>query len=112
MTIVTSVNAKPFRPSYIATATSLNTQAVGQAFPAWQLPVLACRRSSHVAPKHPAPSSTEAQPPCLDATLATYLLSLVGHVIEGHRLSQAQQVLLASKAVAVYKLVVQVTDYL
>ena len=44
--------------------------------------------------------------------MATYLLSLVGHVIERQRLSSAQHVALASKAVAVYKLVVQVISHL
>lgn len=49
-----------------------------------------------------------AQHVSIDSSLATYLLSLVGHVIERHKQSQEQKVLLASKAVAVYKLVAQV----
>ena len=63
-------------------------------------------------PKQPISSSTEAQHPSPDSAVTTYLLSLVGHVIEGHRLSKAQHVALASKAVALYKLVVQVIHHL
>ena len=70
--------------------------------------LLSCRRTSQAAPKHSVPHSSKAQHVSLDSSLAAYLLALVGHVMERHSHSQAQQVLLASKAVAVYKLVAQV----
>ena len=46
--------------------------------------------------------------PLLDSELTAYLLCLVGSVMEGQALTQQQQLLLASKAVTVYKLVAQV----
>lgn len=63
---------------------------------------------SQAAPKHPLPASSKAQHVTLDSSLAAYLLALVGHFIEHDRQNQQQQVLLAGKAVAVYKLVAQV----
>ncbi len=47
--------------------------------------------------------------PALDAHLAAYLLTLVGHVIERGSLEEDQQLGLASQAVTVYKLVRQVS---
>ena len=61
------------------------------------------RRSRHVTSR--ASDST----PALDAHLAAYLLTLVGHVIERGSLEEDEQLGLASQAVTVYKLVRQVS---
>lgn len=60
------------------------------------------RRSRHVTSR--ASDST----PALDAHLAAYLLTLVGHVIETGSLEEDEQLGLAKQAVTVYKLVRQV----
>jgi len=62
------------------------------------------RRSRHVTSR--ASDST----PALDAHLAAYLLTLVGHVIERGSLEEEEQLGLASQAVTVYKLIRQVSD--
>ena len=47
--------------------------------------------------------------PALDAHLAAYLLTLVGHIIEGGSFKEEEQLGLASQAVTVYKLIRQVS---
>lgn len=61
-----------------------------------------CRRSRHGSTKG---SSSD---PALDPHLATYLLTLVGHVIARGSCDEEQQLALAGRAVIVYKLVRQV----
>jgi len=61
------------------------------------------RRSRHVT------SRASDSAPALDAHLAAYLLTLVGHVIERGSLEEDEQLGLASQAVTVYKLVRQVS---
>ena len=61
------------------------------------------RRSRHVI------SRASDSNPALDAHLAAYLLTLVGHIIEGGSLKEEEQLGLASQAVTVYKLIRQVS---
>ena len=65
--------------------------------------LVGCRRSRHGSTKG---SSSE---PALDAHLATYLLTLVGHAIARGGHAEEQQLALAGRAVTVYTLVRQVS---
>ncbi|KAL0044984.1 hypothetical protein WJX82_004172 [Trebouxia sp. C0006] len=59
------------------------------------------RRSRHVT------NRASDMTPALDAHLAAYLLTLVGHIIEGGSFKEEEQLGLASQAVTVYKLIRQ-----
>ena len=61
------------------------------------------RRSRHVT------NRASDMTPALDAHLAAYLLTLVGHIIEGGSFKVEEQLGLASQAVTVYKLIRQVS---
>ena len=65
--------------------------------------MVGCRRFRHGNTKG---SSTD---PALDPHLATYMLSMVGHVIARGSCDEEQQLALAGRAVTVYKLVRQVS---
>ena len=68
-----------------------------------------CRRMSHAVLRQSSLSAPGVEHASLDANLAAYLLCLVGHVVHRQSLSQEQQLSLASKAVAVHKLLLQVS---
>ena len=69
---------------------------------------LACRRSGLIP--HNASSTAKSSQMLLSPELTTYLLCVVGHILEdeAQSLAEAEHVATATKAVAVYKLLTQV----
>ena len=59
---------------------------------------------------HGASNAAKAFQSSLSPELATYLLCIVGHILEdeAESLSEAERITMAAKAVAVYKLLTQV----
>ena len=83
---------------------SAEEDALGFGLPVECLRVfVGCRRSRH------GNTRGSKSDPALDPHLATYLLTLVGHVIARGSCDEEQQLALAGRAVTVYKLVRQVS---